>query len=118
MTDDVREVVEDHEMEIAPDQIAEPGVGFLFASGADQLANADRAEAQMHREMGTALHGREVAHGPITPDAFLAEFVPEDPGARHAGLDAEFAQVATEPDASFFFFHGWFVPRRRLEFPA
>jgi len=28
------------------------------------------------------------------------------------------AQVAAKPDKGFFFFHGWFVPSRRLKFQS
>ncbi len=65
-------------------------------------------------------------HAAVAPRRQRVEYGPvEDEGAVHLAAARQrggergmivVAQVAAEPDEGFFFVHGWFVPRRRLEF--
>ena len=93
MADDARETIEDHEIEIAPDQFAEPDISRALPGAADQFADRNGAEALMYRKIGNALHRRKIAQRTVTLNTPGAEFIPQGPGARHAGLDAEFAQI-------------------------
>jgi len=93
VADDTREVVEDHEIEVTPDQLVEPGRVLGVECRADQFADADGAEAQVHRQVGNPLDCREVAQGTVALDTCLAELVPQGTGARHAGLYAKGVQV-------------------------
>ncbi len=95
VADDVREVVEDREVEIPPDEFGEPGFGAASAErvrGLRELADRDRAEAQVHRQVRRSLHRGEVAALVIDADA-VEEGLQQPLRARHAGRDIELAQV-------------------------
>ena len=93
VADDVRKAVENHEIKVAPDQLAEPDIGLGSERGANQFANRNGTEAQMHRQVGNALYRREVAQRAIARDAAVAEFIPQGAGAGHAGLDTDLGQI-------------------------
>ena len=91
---DLREAVEDHEVEVTPDQFAEPDRRFVFPGKANQFADRDRAKAQMNRKVGNAFDRREVPQIAVAQNSPIIEFFPQRTRARHAGLDANFPQVA------------------------
>ena len=56
--DHARMMMQDHEVEIAPDQFAKPRLGTQAAAlprGARQRTDGEGAEAQMHRQVGGGL---------------------------------------------------------------
>ena len=71
----------------------EPGVGPAFDGRADQFAHGNGPEAQMHRQIGNTFHCREIAPCAVMIDTPGAEILPQAPGARHAGNDAEGRQI-------------------------
>ena len=90
---DVRKTVEDHEIEIAPDQFVEPAVRPPGQRLAHQFADREGPEAQMHGQIGNAAHGRIVAQLAVLGQAPVAELRPHGPRTLHAGHDAQGLQI-------------------------
>jgi len=100
--------------------------GNLFACPA--VAHDQAAAPGLQRGVEFAQRFMDEMHAPVTlRRQRIKDLAVEDEGAmdlarfgqgRAQGRMVVVAQVATEPDESFFVFHGWFVLRRRLEFPA
>jgi hypothetical protein len=68
---DARVMPEDLEVEIAPGELGEPCLGpvpGMRAREAGQLANGDRAEAVVHREVGDAPRARKIACAGVVAD--------------------------------------------------
>ena len=93
-----RMVGQDLGVEVAPDQLAEPGgragvaVRRSPVRGARQLADRDGAEAQVHAQVARPAHCREVARVLVAVDA-LQEVVEERGAAADAGRDFQRRQV-------------------------
>jgi hypothetical protein len=74
MTDHARMVVQDLEVELAPDQFRQPdcrAAGLAFMRQSRQTADRHGAEAQVHRQVGRALHGRKISCAIVVVDALL-----------------------------------------------
>jgi hypothetical protein len=98
--DHMGEMVQDHEIEIAPDQFSEPhrGAAAAFAGthgfnrATHQRANRHGAKAQVDRKAGRSRYRRIVARGVVIGHA-QHEIVEQLLAAVHAGRDAQCRQV-------------------------
>src|SRR5574343_897692 len=76
LADHVREMVENHEIEISPDQLVQPVVRLGRQRLAYQAADRAGTETQMDGEVRDPAYGREVPQLAVTGQPVLAEGLP------------------------------------------
>src|SRR3569623_361228 len=92
---DVGTMPEDLVVEVAPDQLGQPGLrpmSTLLPGRRGKLADGHRAEAQVCRQIRRSLACRKIARGLITVDP-LQEIPEQLRAARHACREPELAQI-------------------------
>ena len=91
----VREVIKNHEIEISPDQLREPGRTTFpphMQGMGHKLANGEGAETEVNREVGNPLYRRKIPLLAIARHA-IAKIVKAGSCARHPWLHPDCSQI-------------------------
>ena len=106
MIDDPRMTIEDHEIEVAPDQLRQPdssagsSVQHQRVGASGQRPDRHRSEPEMDRQVRGAADCREIAGPVIAIDAF-EKFLEQPCASAHPGADRNLREVGSSESKLF-----------------